>query len=58
MICFIIYTSPGIVLREENTSYVFNVEPRSPALQADALLSEPPGKPMSVYQSLLNELLI
>ena len=25
------------------------IEPRSPALQADALTSEPPGKPVGVY---------
>ena len=25
------------------------IEPRSPTLQADALLSEPPGKPMQIW---------
>ena len=29
------------------------VEPRSPALQSDSLLSEPPGKPMIGYGSWL-----
>ena len=28
------------------------IEPRSPALQADALPSEPPGKPISLYTSI------
>ena len=29
------------------------IEPRSPALQADALISEPPGKPMINLESVL-----
>ena len=29
------------------------IEPRSPALQADALPSEPPGKTQMVYQSVV-----
>ena len=29
------------------------IEPRSPALQADSLLSEPPGKPRNGYDSAL-----
>ena len=28
------------------------VKPRSPALEADALTSEPPGKPKNVFRSL------
>ena len=28
------------------------IEPRSPALQADALPSKPPGKPLSIYLSI------
>ena len=31
------------------------IEPRSPALQADALTSEPPGKPIRLNKSLNNE---
>ena len=30
------------------------IEPRSPALQADALTSEPPGKPLKCTVSVLN----
>ena len=30
------------------------IEPRSPALQADALPSEPPGKPISVQYIIVN----
>ena len=33
------------------------IEPRSPALQADSLLSEPPGKP-SIFHSFLKLLFI
>ena len=29
------------------------IEPRSPALEADALLSEPPGKPLGEFKTLL-----
>ena len=29
------------------------IKPRSPALQADSLPSEPPGKPLSCYTGLL-----
>ena len=28
------------------------IEPRSPALQAESLLSKPPGKPINVYNSI------
>ena len=31
------------------------IEPRSPALQADSLPSEPPGKPDEYYGRLLND---
>ena len=35
------------------------IEPRTPALQAESLLSEPPGKPhIQVYSSLLNSQLL
>ena len=36
--------------------YLLNVgtEPCSPAFQADSLLSEPPEKPMIIYQMLIN----
>ena len=30
------------------------VKPRSPALQADSLLSEPPGKPKNIYVCIIN----
>ena len=33
------------------TLYYLNKSPRSPALQADALPSEPPGKPLSKSQN-------
>ena len=29
------------------------IEPGSPSLQADALLSEPPGKPINIYSTIL-----
>ena len=29
------------------------IEPRSPALQADSLLSESPGKPLGIFQKVL-----
>ena len=32
------------------------IEPRSPALQAEALTSEPPGKPQCIYKILANSL--
>src|SRR5574337_86588 len=34
------------------------IEPRSPALQADALTSEPPGKPMAESEEELKSLLM
>ena len=34
------------------------IEPRSPALQADALISEPPGKPLKGGSVRLNERLV
>ena len=34
------------------------IEPRSPALQVDSLLSEPPGKPMTNLDSVLNSKVI
>ena len=39
------FPSPGDLLNP-------GIEPGSPALQADALLSEPPGKPINSVQSL------
>ena len=39
------FPSPGDLLKP-------GIEPKSPALQADALLSEPPGKPCQFKQSL------
>ena len=39
------FPSPGDLLNP-------GIEPKSPALQADALLSEPPGKPCQFKQSL------
>ena len=38
---------PGDLLNE-------GIEPWSPALQADSLLSEPPGKPVIIHQMLIN----
>ena len=34
------------------------IEPRSPALQADALSSEPPGKPPMYLKGVLNKLFL
>ena len=34
------------------------MEPRSPALRADALTSEPPGKPILDYSQLINSVVI
>ena len=33
------------------------IEPRSPALQADALTTEPPGKPQSHYEKSLHTIM-
>ena len=38
------FPSPGVLTNPE-------IEPGSPALQADGLLSEPPGKPLFIYIS-------
>ena len=41
------FPSPGYLLDPE-------IEPRSPAFQADSLLSEPPGKPIDHVEAMIS----